>query len=116
MLAGIPLLVALSAKSEPEGVVRWLCASLGNASYAIYAIHVPLIALVRVELGKFGVGDSQFVGYAVLMAIAPISLLIDSWFDAPARKALSQIFVQPTPREVSQSGDPFAVHMQSCAG
>jgi len=103
MLVGIPLLVALAAKSEPEGIVRSLCAALGSASYAIYAIHIPLIWLTAETLGKFGVGNSQIVGYIFLIAIVPISLLIDKWFDTPARRVLSHIFVPPIPYEPARS-------------
>ena len=63
MLIGTPLLVALAAKSEPDGRLKSLCAALGSASYAIYAIHVPLIGLTSSTFGRLGIdSNSQIVG------------------------------------------------------
>jgi peptidoglycan/LPS O-acetylase OafA/YrhL len=98
MLVGVPLLVAVAAKTEPIGILKSICAIFGRASYAIYAVHFPLISLTRVTCERLGFDShSQIFGYVVIVSIVPICLLIDSWYDIPLRRALSRIFVRIPP-------------------
>ena len=90
MLIGCPLLVAFTAKSEPTGIVARLCALLGSASYAIYAIYVPLMTLLFLTLETlWPAANHQFLGFAFLVAIVPTCLLIDKLFDEPVRRIAS---------------------------
>jgi peptidoglycan/LPS O-acetylase OafA/YrhL len=96
MFFGFPLLVAFGSFSEPVGVIRRVCAQLGSASYAIYAIHFPLIGFVLLAQGKFGFDpSSRFIGVLFLATIVPLSLIIDKWFDNPIRSILTSRFVHP---------------------
>ena len=46
ILIGFPVLVALAARTEPRGILQPVFASLGAASYAVYAIHQPMHAFL----------------------------------------------------------------------
>ena len=95
MLVGIPLLVAVAAKSEPIGMLKSLCAVLGGASYAIYAVHWPLINLTVAAVASFGFDrSSHIIGFVFIVAITPMCLLIDKWYDIPIRRVLSRVFVR----------------------
>jgi peptidoglycan/LPS O-acetylase OafA/YrhL len=97
MFFGFPALVALASLSEPTGAVKWLCASLGKASYAIYAIHFALIGLTAAIQTKYGFDpNKQFIGWLFLASIVPLALLIDRSFDGPVRKFLNARFVAPS--------------------
>jgi peptidoglycan/LPS O-acetylase OafA/YrhL len=96
ILLGFPLLVAFASTSEPTGPMRYVCAKLGSASYAVYAIHVPLIGFVSLARGKFGLDPNvSYTGGLFLVCIVPLSLLIDRWFDDPVRRILTSRYVSP---------------------
>ena len=90
-LVGIPMLVALAAGSEPNRLLKQVCAALGSASYAIYAIHHPLMALTRAAAESAG-GDerSPVLGIVIIVAIVPVCLLLDKWYDMPIRRAVTK--------------------------
>jgi peptidoglycan/LPS O-acetylase OafA/YrhL len=95
VLFGFPLLVAFGSLSEPVGAMRRLCAELGSASYAIYAIHFPLIGFILLAQSKFGFDpSSRYIGSLFLASIVSLSLLVDKWFDNPIRSILTSRFVR----------------------
>jgi peptidoglycan/LPS O-acetylase OafA/YrhL len=89
VFAGFPTMIAFSARIEPAGVLASICGKLGAASYAIYAIHDPLLWLANNIWSKFGPGqNSLLLGAAFTCAIIPACLVIDHVFDQPIRSAL----------------------------
>ena len=105
MFIGIPLLVAFAAKSEPRGLLGRLSAVFGAASYAIYAIHFPLIGLIVPVEHKFGLNSyANYVGVFFLVMIVVIALLIDRWFDQPMRRVLTRLFARPLPYATRTQG------------
>ncbi len=80
---------AISAR--PTALSRWLCASwlvaLGNASYAIYLIHMPIL-LLFMKLGWVSGG-----WYPVYLALCVgLSLLSFFYFETPVRQWLLHRF------------------------
>jgi peptidoglycan/LPS O-acetylase OafA/YrhL len=99
MLVGIPLLVAAASKAEPVGILKSICVAIGSASYAIYAIHFPLIQMTSLTLQRLGFDShSHLFGSVLILSIVPICLLIDNWYDIPLRRVLSRIFIRIPPR------------------
>jgi peptidoglycan/LPS O-acetylase OafA/YrhL len=111
MIVGFPLMVAFASRSEPSGVLRRICAELGNASYAIYAIHYPLIGFAWLAQGKFKIDpQSSYIGVCFLVSIVPISLLIDRWYDRPVRALLtSRLVTRTTYPSSAPSGNPHSL-------
>jgi peptidoglycan/LPS O-acetylase OafA/YrhL len=107
MIVGFPMLVAFACLSEPKGLLRRLCTELGNASYAIYAIHYPLIGFTLLAQSKFRIDPhSNYIGAFFLLSVVPISLLIDRWYDGPIRALLTSRFVNPFPEKSNRQAAP----------
>lgn len=106
---GFPVLVAFACRSEPTGIIRRICDLLGNASYAIYALHYALIGLTVAVETKFNIDlYKHFTGWLFLAALFPIALAADRWFDGPVRKFLNLRFQRtlscnPTPTNRSSA-------------
>ena len=87
------LVFAVAAAPEPGAGQARLFALLGAASYPLYALHKPLGELVVLGLRH---GAPQLIDRTPLLTGAPYlvallvgSLLVERWFDRPARKALN---------------------------
>jgi peptidoglycan/LPS O-acetylase OafA/YrhL len=87
MFAG--LIWALSAASSP--LSRWLCAkwllALGNASYALYLIHFPILNLFQ----RFQWATGLFYPAYIALCVG-LSLLSFRFFETPARLWLTDWF------------------------
>jgi peptidoglycan/LPS O-acetylase OafA/YrhL len=94
--AGTPFFCALiwGACGIKTGPLRaaWLV-SLGNASYALYAIHWPLIDGIRVLRG--GGHFSALTTAGVLVVLPLLSMLLFRFFEVPVRAALLGIKKAP---------------------
>ncbi|HWW97715.1 MAG TPA: acyltransferase [Edaphobacter sp.] len=82
---------ASTTSARTEGLSRWLCASwlvaLGNASYAIYLIHGPLLLLFLY------LGWVSAACYPVYLGLCVgLSLLSFYYFETPVRQWLLQRF------------------------
>jgi peptidoglycan/LPS O-acetylase OafA/YrhL len=98
----LPLLVVLGAgarERRPRGG-----ALLGDASYAVYAIHYPLI----VELSVFvtpkmiapaahGPGMIYVALVGVIVGLTALALAIDRFVDRPVRRWLTMRLTEPAP-------------------
>lgn len=86
-LVGFPLLV-LAATAEPTPAWHGAFKRLGIASYAIYAIHLPLVKFEAAAVFRMGdiSGLSRFAIETGFMAFVFVAALIaDRWFDRPVR-------------------------------
>ena len=98
-----PLLVLAAASSSPAGGIRQVGNVLGQASYAVYAIHRPLLsfadtAVKRTDVSR-GVATVAFVIGVMALAVA-----LHRLYDTPVREWLSvrlRLRGVPAPREVS---------------
>jgi peptidoglycan/LPS O-acetylase OafA/YrhL len=87
------LVFAVASAPEPGARQARLFTLLGAASYPLYALHKPLGELVVLGLRH---GAPQMIDRTPLLTGAPYlvalmagSLLVERWFDRPARKALN---------------------------
>lgn len=78
VLLGVPALTA--AASQVEVPQRRIAAFLGDASYPLYCIHVPLLALMA------GEGDAAVLTACAALVIASVAL--DRLLDRPLRSKL----------------------------
>jgi peptidoglycan/LPS O-acetylase OafA/YrhL len=83
-----PLIVAWGGKVEVVGWLRPLFTFLGDISFALYAIHWPLMGPI-VSVGKKLGFSSPLIALLYLSIIIPLAYLVQRWFDGPARRALS---------------------------
>lgn len=92
MLLLWPLLVWWAAGIELKGTARRIATGLGETSYALYVLHLPLLnwAMSTMET-SFGLGwGEQPPLFAVLFvpAVLAIAIVAHHAYDAPARRAL----------------------------
>lgn len=85
-----PLLVFLSAESEPPARLLPLFATLGSASYAIYILHEPIHRIVSAVLTKLGMTIGASADMAIFALIIPICLWLDQSYDTPLRRWLTR--------------------------
>jgi len=94
VLVGFPLLVALAAPSKPRGVFLPIFSTIGSASYAIYATHVPLHELIGAGLTKLGLSIGLLGDVMLIVLIVPMCVIIDNVYDTPVRKYLARNVLQ----------------------
>jgi peptidoglycan/LPS O-acetylase OafA/YrhL len=96
VVAVFPALIYLGMGCKVSGNLARLFATLGALSYAIYALHEPLIGLARGALVKLAhISVDQYVPYIGLLFLGWLMLacwLLDRHYDAPLRRALMRRF------------------------
>lgn len=96
VLLGFPVLVAFAARSEPAGAFAPMFAWLGGISYAVYAIHMPLMNVANAILLKLGlVINPHLAAIVFLVAVVAVSVALDKGFDTPIRRHLTRRLVGP---------------------
>jgi len=92
-----PLLVAAVALPDQRAgrAGEWL----GRCSYPLYAIHVPLLALVSGALKmRGGAADLGYLLYLIALPLLALAWAAVSQFDEPIRTALNgRLFARPRP-------------------
>lgn len=90
VLALYPAVVVLGlSATPPQGRAGWAYAFAGRASYACYALHMPLGALFAVALGHWGLasGLGLFPTFLIVLAAA-------HWFEPWGKRAVEQILAR----------------------
>jgi peptidoglycan/LPS O-acetylase OafA/YrhL len=102
----MPLLVALSAGTQVNGMVARACAGLGLVSYGVYVIHVPLFAALGVAAAALHVTlpEGPLLALAVAALAALIAAVADRIYDRPLRAWLSGQARGDKPRNVAGEG------------
>jgi peptidoglycan/LPS O-acetylase OafA/YrhL len=95
-----PILVVGGASGCPGPKMTALYRKLGAISYAIYAVHRPLIALAVPATKHLQVSPVMMAPLVIAAAVA-IGLVLESWYDRPFRQHLSILFA-------SRPGQPRA--------
>lgn len=90
ILLGYPLLVACSAKVEPTGIWLATCKKLGQWSYAMYAVHFPIIGLASAAQAKLGSLHWTILGLGLLIGLPLVCEGLDRLYDAPLRRYLTR--------------------------
>ena len=83
-----------------EGVERrpWLGAALGEASYAAYTLHIPLLSLLCYLAPAAVAHPSPLYGIGFALAVMLLALPVSYFYDKPAQKALRRIHWHAQPR------------------
>ena len=91
MLA-FPAAVYATLACRPAAWLARACALGGLLSYPVYALHVPLAALLgqaaTMLLGRWWLDMAPIPGLLFLAALGPVALLVHHRFDVPVRRAL----------------------------
>ena len=96
---GLVLSLAWLSAAEADGPLKWpVLMFLGEASYAIYLLHLPLITVWKNARAILFGGDSSYVmpmGEAALLALAIVlgGCVIHGLFERPARLWLRRRFL-----------------------
>jgi len=96
----IPALIYFGAEAVDRRPVVGL--ALGEASYAAYAIHVPLLSLLCYLAPSAIAHPSELYGVGFATAVFCLSLALAYFYDKPVRDALERIF-RPAPPGASPS-------------
>lgn len=107
VLAGAPCVVAFAASAKSGRATAPLFSALGLASYALYAVHVPLLNATRAALFALHVSPNPYVaGFAFLAAIVPACILLDWIYDDPVGRRLTQALLDDARPPVRTLGGP----------
>jgi peptidoglycan/LPS O-acetylase OafA/YrhL len=95
LVALFPLFIWYAATAEPGGPRQNAVLTLfGQTSYALYAIHVPLLGVLVGLLSVAGNRPGWFPALTgpMFLAVAIVcSLAADVWFDTPLRRLIAQM-------------------------
>jgi peptidoglycan/LPS O-acetylase OafA/YrhL len=92
ILFAYPVLVALAITVEPSGLFARLCDKAGAWSYAIYAVHFPLIGLGQSIENKLAIRfNPMFASTAVIVGLMIFAELLDRFYDIPIRRRLTAL-------------------------
>ena len=95
VVAVFPLLIWYAATAESGGARQHAVLTLlGRTSYALYAIHVPLLGVLLGLLSVAGCRPGWFsplTGLMFLVLAIGCSLAADVWFDTPLRRLIAQM-------------------------
>jgi len=93
----VPALVSLAVRREPAARLRPLFSRMGTGSYALYALHAPIIQAVRrLTLGHGDGGAYLALGVVLIPGLILIAWLADRLLDAPLQRRLKAW--RPAPR------------------
>lgn len=87
----LPLLVVTAARAEQGRTMTRVCSVLGVSSYAIYALHVPMIGALQRVMTGVGVSYHDLSNWALVPICAVafvVALAADKFFDIPVRRRL----------------------------
>ena len=84
-----PLLVALASGQQPAGRVRAFCGFTGATSYAIYVLHVPLVAFAHAGLARLQVAPGLLQVALFAIAVIGAGWAADLFYDRPVRRWLT---------------------------
>ncbi len=115
VLAGAPLIATFAASAQTGATFGRLFSQLGLMSYALYAIHIPLMNATRAVLfGLHANPDTYVAGFAFLAVISPICILLDRYYDVPVRQRLTKTLLsQARAPALVRVGPPQTCHAVS---
>lgn len=93
VLFAFPAIVRASMLIELRGPWRSLSSVLGDASYAVYVLHLPVLGLaaaISVRFGNIIVAKAPYSGCVVIVVLIAACWLLDKIYDAPARRWLRE--------------------------
>lgn len=99
-----PTIVYVGAAIQTRGLTTSASRIAGEVSYAIYIVHMPLLAIVLAIFRRFGLDWPQhpYAGPLAILLTAMFALALDRFYDAPVRKWLTRMLM-PHPSTVVAS-------------
>lgn len=93
-----PLIVSVGASIQTRGLTTSASKIAGEMSYAIYIVHMPLLAMLLAIFRRFNVNWPQqlYAGPLTILLIALLALALDRFYDRPVRKWLSRALMSRT--------------------
>ncbi|MBG0807851.1 acyltransferase [Methylosinus sp. H3A] len=91
VLFAFPAIVWASMRVDLRGPWRKLSLVLGEASYAVYVLHLPVLGLaaaISVRFGNIIVAKAPYSGCVVIVVLIAACWLLDKIYDAPVRRWL----------------------------
>jgi peptidoglycan/LPS O-acetylase OafA/YrhL len=85
VLFGLPLVVWLGGATEPKGAARPAFHVSGAISYAIYALHLPILGVIGMLAFHLHAGLGLGVGLGMVLALVLCAWLADRFYDTPLR-------------------------------
>jgi peptidoglycan/LPS O-acetylase OafA/YrhL len=101
----LPLLVWAGLRLEPGPLLGRLFRWGGLVSYALYALHGPVLKFARLEIVWHVERTREAfltAGSLAIVALLPLCALLDRWFDAPLRRRLSAALLRPRERRIAE--------------
>ncbi len=92
VFAVFPIIVYFALRINPPRAWQPAVTFLGLTSYAIYALHVPLIGPIDTLLRISAVQIAPLAGFMSLGMLLLLSWLADRYFDTPVRRFLGRRF------------------------
>jgi peptidoglycan/LPS O-acetylase OafA/YrhL len=90
-----PVLVIVGSRCTTPNLLKPAYAFIGESSYALYAIHVPLLAIIVPFIKrKVGIGLDIKAGVFVIAAIVLFAWALTRWYDTPMRAWIRRRLVQ----------------------
>lgn len=91
ILVGYPAVIRLAFSFDLGERFHGVASTFGKASYAVYAIHVPVFATAGNVAQLLHVNQAALAPYwgiGLIVLVVGMSLIVDRWFDIPARQRL----------------------------
>ena len=105
-LAILPMLVWMGLRLEPGRALGRLFRWGGIISYALYALHGPVLRFAHYEIVRHLHGRRELFWIAGLAAIGGLILLsaaLDRWYDAPLRRRLGKAMLLRRDRRIREA-------------
>jgi peptidoglycan/LPS O-acetylase OafA/YrhL len=98
VLIAVPFTVIASIQNPASAMVSRLFRLLGELSYPVYTIHVPIYQLVQFARNRvLGLPPSSSMPWPALLIVATavlfLALLLARWWDGPIRRRMSAEFI-----------------------
>jgi len=93
VLVAFPALIYMGASGKSRR--PWIGARLGDASYALYVIHIPALYFIGLGLTHAHIRPTPAIALPALIVLTVLAYAVDRLFDAPVRRWLSNALRKP---------------------
>jgi peptidoglycan/LPS O-acetylase OafA/YrhL len=102
VLVAFPALIYLGASGRSRR--PWLGERLGDASYALYVIHIPMLYFIGLACRHAHMRPGPAIAAPALVGLTLMAYAIDRLFDGPVRRRLTNLLRKPSARRSAALG------------